>query len=127
VKKLRDNVDVLFSPASFLDEDRSNMEVLFPSKLAHYTAAGLPILVMGPPYASSVLWAREYPGVAEVIKSDDLESIVGSLRKLQRYSYRNDLARQAIRIGIDLFSYEKGIAKFYEAIRAAESYNRVTT
>ena len=45
--------------------------VSFPSKLADYTATGVPLLVMGAVYSSAVRWAREFDGAAAVVVEDD--------------------------------------------------------
>ena len=50
IERLRAEVDVLFVPMSFEASDHANMRISFPSKLADYTAVGLPILIMGPAY-----------------------------------------------------------------------------
>ena len=52
------------------NSDRINMEMAFPSKLADCTATGLPLLIYGPAYCSAVTWARENPGVAEVVETE---------------------------------------------------------
>jgi hypothetical protein len=43
LESLRRDVDVLFVPMSFAAEDSDNMKSGFPSKLADYTAVGLPL------------------------------------------------------------------------------------
>jgi hypothetical protein len=60
---------------SFNAVDRANMEISFPSKLTDYTAVGLPLLIYGPHYCSAVQWARENPGVAEVVTADNAETL----------------------------------------------------
>ena len=55
---------------SFDASDRANMEMAFPSKLADYTATGVPLMIYGPSYCSAVTWARENPGVAEVVEAE---------------------------------------------------------
>ncbi|HET6370204.1 MAG TPA: glycosyltransferase, partial [Nitrospiria bacterium] len=51
---LRNEVDALFLPMSFAECHGPNMKLSFPSKLADYTATGLPILIWAPPYSSAV-------------------------------------------------------------------------
>src|SRR5207253_6403 len=57
IRRFRDEVDVLFVSMSFDAADRANVQLSFPSKLADYTAAGLPLLIQGPDYCSGVRWA----------------------------------------------------------------------
>lgn len=61
----------LFLPASFEARERDDVSTLFPSKLADYTAIGLPVLVWGPEYSSAARWAAENPGAAVCLTSPD--------------------------------------------------------
>jgi len=104
---LRDEADVLFAPMSFAKEDRLNMEMAFPSKLADYTAVGLPLLVYGPQYSSVVRWATGNPGVAEVVTNeggDQLSEAVSRLRSLPEH--RVELGKRALEVGREYFSYD---------------------
>src|SRR5207244_2839189 len=80
MRHFREEADVLFVPMSFDPKDRANMEISFPSKLTDYTAVGVPLLIYGPPYCSAVRWARENPGVAEVVESEDPEALAKALQ-----------------------------------------------
>jgi len=64
---LHHEVDVLFAPMAFEDDYRLDMEISFPSKLADYTAAGLPISDLGPAYCSAVRWAQQNADSAYVV------------------------------------------------------------
>ena len=80
--RLREEADCLFVPMSFDGADRANMELAFPSKLADYTAAGVPLLIYGPDYCSAVRWARENKGVAEVVDTLEELQLISALRRL---------------------------------------------
>ncbi|MDH3976583.1 MAG: hypothetical protein OEV42_20155 [Deltaproteobacteria bacterium] len=104
---LRDKVDVLFVPMSFEGKDRPNMEISFPSKLAVYTATGLPLLIYGPPYCSAVRWARENPGVAEVVETEDNNTFASAIHRItQDEEYRMQLAQSSINACLRYFSHE---------------------
>jgi len=114
---LRKEVDVLFVPMSFRMEDAQNMKVSFPSKLADYTVVGLPLLIWGPPYCSAVRWARENPGVAEVVTKFDKEELTKAIKHLsQDLDYRYKLAEVALQKGREFFSHSTAINKFYKSI-----------
>lgn len=114
---LRFEADVLFLPMSFDNEDRSNMEISFPSKLTDYTAIGLPLLIYGPDYCSAVRWARENPEVAEVVDKDVREDLELSVKRLITDSqYRYNLGVKALEIGQKLLAHESVVNKFYEII-----------
>ena len=52
--------DLSFAPMTFDAASRDNMAVSFPSKLADYTAAAVPILILGPPDCSAARWAETH-------------------------------------------------------------------
>ena len=105
IRRFRDEIDVLFVSMSFDPADRANVEISFPSKLADYTAAGLPLLIQGPDYCSAVRWAVENPGVAEVVTRNDPDSQAAALERLCVPSHRIALADNAIRNGNEFFSH----------------------
>lgn len=110
LKRLREEADVLFVPMSFNPEHRSNMEMAFPSKLADYTAVGLPVLIYGPDYCSVVRWARENQGVAEVVENEDSEFLMAAIRRLASDpEYRVTLGERALEIGQQYFA--SGVAQ----------------
>lgn len=117
IHTLRSEANVLFLPMSFENDDRSNMEISFPSKLTDYTAIGLPLLIYGPTYCSAVRWARENPGVAEVVDKDVNEDLRLSVKRLITDSqYRYDLGAKALEIGYKFLSHESVVDQFYKII-----------
>jgi len=113
--RLREETDALFVPMSFDASDRTNMEMAFPSKLADCTATGLPLLIYGPAYCSAVTWARENPGVAEVVENDsELSDAIVSLA--QNPERRVALGERALAIGNQYFSHARVQAIFYRSL-----------
>jgi len=118
IEQLRSNVDVLLIPMSFASGDRSNMELGFPSKLTDYTAVGVPLLILGPPYCSAVKWGRENLDCAEVIDSDDQNSLESIIQRLATDAeHRLRLAKAALAVGSRFFSHEAAQTKFYATLR----------
>src|SRR5687768_11770515 len=112
---LREEADALFVPMSFDESDRANMEMAFPSKLADYTATGLPLLIYGPTYCSAVVWARENPGVAEiVIASEELPTAVEHLSKDP--NHRMTLGKRALEVGRQYFTHDRVQQVFQSAL-----------
>ena len=112
---LREEADALFVPMSFDSPDRANMELAFPSKLADYTATGLPLLIYGPGYCSAVAWARENEGVAEVVESEaGLSDAV--TRLANDPAHRMTLGQRALDVGRKYFSYEQVQQTFSNAL-----------
>lgn len=116
--RLRDEADVLLVPMSFHADDRANIEVAFPSKLADYTATGLPILVWAPPYSSVVGWARQYTTAAAVVDEQSDEALQGTLRRLLADpEYRYALGAGALDVGNRLFTHEAVARTFFDGLQ----------
>jgi glycosyltransferase involved in cell wall biosynthesis len=103
--RLRDEADCLFVPMSFDPADRANMELAFPSKLADYTAVGVPLIIYGPPYCSAVKWARENDEVAEVVDNEDASLLGSAVERLAADAdLRIRLGERALTVGRSYFS-----------------------
>lgn len=106
IEVMRDEADALFVPMSFAEADRANMRISFPSKLTDYTAAALPLLICGPEDCSAVRWARENPGVAEVVSHEAEAAMVAAVTRLANEpSHRLALATRAMAVGEAMFSH----------------------
>ena len=115
--RLRDEADALFVPMSFDERDRINMEMAFPSKLADYTATGLPLLIYGPTYCSAVIWARENPGVAEVVETES-ELRDSAARLAANPDTRVALGKRALEIGRRYFTHDRAQQVFNRSLSA---------
>jgi len=115
MRRLRAEADALFVPMSFDASDRDNMEMAFPSKLADYTATGLPLLIYGPGYCSAVSWARENQGVAEVVEAEaDLAKSIKCLANDP--AFRVTLGKRALDVGRQYFSHARVQQVFHRAL-----------
>lgn len=113
--RLREEADALFVPMSFADCDRDNMTLAFPSKMADYTAIGVPLLIYGPAYCSAVRWARDNPGVAEVVESESgLSNAVVSLAR--QPAHRLALGTRALEAGREYFSHARVQQVFHQLL-----------
>ena len=113
--RLRAETDALFVPMSFAASDRPNMELAFPSKLADYTATGVPLLIYGPSHCSAVAWARENPGVAEVVEAEGGLSV--AIAKLANNpGHRVLLGKRALDAGREYFSHARCKQRFHESL-----------
>jgi len=117
IANLRNEADALFVPMSFDPADRINMEMAFPSKLADYTATGLPLLIYGPTYCSAVTWARENAGVAMVVNSEpNLREAIALLAN--NPDTRIALGRRALTVGREYFTHDRAREQFYKTLSA---------
>jgi hypothetical protein len=112
----------LLLPASFHPEDRRDVSTLFPSKLADYTAIGLPLVVWGPAYSSAARWARENPGAAILVTDPDPDSLAVPLARLRdEPDYADGLARQAVSAGLRDFDAAAVRSRFLGALQNQSS------
>jgi Glycosyltransferase Family 4 len=121
IEQCRAEADILFAPMSFDPRDRGNMALCFPSKLADYTAMGLPLLIHAPPYASAARWVAENPGVAEVVTTLDLADLRAALNRIGLASHRLKLATNAISVGQRYFSFQQAQDIFLNQLATAGS------
>ncbi len=117
INNLRKEADVLFAPMDFDVTNKSNMQLCFPSKLTDYTAIGLPVLIWGAEYCSAVKWAKDNPGVAEVVDTEDLDALFIAVEKLCSSSdYRYVLGLNALQKGKEYFNCNNVVRHFYQSI-----------
>ena len=107
IRRCREQAHAMFVPMSYRVRDRHNMEVSFPSKLTDCTAIGLPLIIDGPDYCSAVRWARENPGVSEIVTDESTDGLRVVLQQLQDPAVRFSLAREAIRRGKEYFGHDR--------------------
>jgi glycosyltransferase involved in cell wall biosynthesis len=113
--RVREEADALFVPMSFDSYDAGNMELAFPSKLTDCTAAGLPLLIYGPSYCSAVVWARENPGVAEVVEAED--ALPDAIERLAKGpALRVALGKRALEVGRQYFAHERAQQVFHQSL-----------
>lgn len=114
---LRNEADALFVPMSFDAADRANMEMAFPSKLADYTATGLPLVIYGPNYCSAVTWANENPGVAAIAGTEpDLHEVISNLAN--NPDTRVTLGQRALTVGREYFTHDRAQQIFHRSLSA---------
>ena len=117
IKRLREEADVLFAPMDFEVKNKSNMQLCFPSKLADYTIVGLPLLIWGAKYCSAVRWAKDNPGVAEVVDTESLDALFVAVEKLcSNFDYRYLLGLNALQKGKEYFDCHNVVRHFYQSI-----------
>jgi hypothetical protein len=118
LRRLRAEFEVLFVPMSFeVAGHAANMKVGFPSKIADYTATGVPMLICGPAYCSAVRWALANSPCAEVVTSEANGELRAAIDRLRSLPHRQFLGSQALKIGRQLFSHEVVTRRFLSALQ----------
>ncbi|MGI8437653.1 MAG: hypothetical protein ACR2NX_12245 [Chthoniobacterales bacterium] len=126
-RRFRHEADVLFVPMSFEPADEINMHISFPSKLADYTATGIPLLVWGPTYCSAIRWVSDFPGAAAVVDSLEENKLAEMLKRLKYDSaYRSALGVGALAAGEASFSQTVAWRVFSEALRQSVPQSATT-
>ena len=97
-----------------------NMTISFPSKLADYTAGGLPNIIFGPPYSSAVKWARSDRDCNELVDQYDRDLLEATIARLESdLSYRYRLGANALRAGKRFFAHGVAERTFFRRISPA--------
>jgi hypothetical protein len=115
-RKLRETADALFLPMSFKAADTPNVKVLFPSKLVEYCAAGLPVLIWGPPYSSAVRWAGEHPGFAEVVETGEEDVVIEAIHRLADAARRQQMGEFSLSLAREFFAHERTFGLFLKVL-----------
>ncbi|HTL54124.1 MAG TPA: glycosyltransferase [Candidatus Limnocylindrales bacterium] len=113
----RETVNVLVVPLSFDQRDRRQNLLSFPSKLADYTAAGLPLLIIAPAESGVARWAVSEGGFAEIVTEPDTASISAALNRLAASpEHRLRLATRALQIHQEFFTPANAWTTFCKAL-----------
>jgi hypothetical protein len=116
-ERLASTAHCLVVTASFYPEDRYNETTLFPSKMADYTAVGLPIIVWGPPSSSIARWASAHPGACALITDRDPAFVRSAIMRFVRDpQYSASVSARGVEVGRALFDPGAARSQFYRAI-----------
>lgn len=118
--RLGSTAHALFLPASFEPRERLDVATLFPSKLADYTAIGLPVLVWGPDHSSAARWVRDNPGAAELVTQPDLDAARSAVLRIHSDpAHAAALATAGIAAGQRCFDLDRAQEIFDSTLTAA--------
>ena len=78
------------------------------------------MLIYGPEYSSAVCWARDNPGVAEVINTEDPSGYWEILQRLKAVEHRRLLAVIAQEVGQKYFSNKAVVNVFLYSVSSSE-------
>jgi glycosyltransferase involved in cell wall biosynthesis len=117
IPTLRREADTLLLPMAFEGKGRVVNQTNFPSKLAEYTATGLPLFVWGPAETSGVRWADSNPGVAEVVTSPESDAVRPVLQRLiNDPDHRYEIGKKALEVGEEYFAPEVAWSIFCDTV-----------
>jgi glycosyltransferase involved in cell wall biosynthesis len=119
-ERIGTSADALFLSASFEENHRIDASTLFPSKLADYTAVGLPILIWGPEYSSASRWSIENPGATVLVATPDSAAFERELRRLLAdEGHAERVARAGVEAGSRYFELTVASERFLRSICSA--------
>lgn len=110
---LRREADCLLVIGSFDPAHRDQVSTLFPSKVADYSAVGLPILAWAPDYASIADFSRKHAGCMELVTDPDPTALAPAMERLASSpELRTEYAKEMLRLGMEMFSPDSAWQKF---------------
>jgi hypothetical protein len=120
-ERVASTADALLLTGSFDDKDRIDASTLFPSKLADYTAIGLPIITWAPAYSSAARWSAETGG-ALLFTDRDPAPVRAALVRLQTdRAFAAEVAKRGVEAGKRDFELSVARDRFFGALRSAKS------
>lgn len=109
--------DVAFLPLSFEPDMRHVVETSFPTKIAEYLAAGLPILVHAPSYSAVARYCREH-GCGLVVDEPNEAALRDALMRLATEPMvRQELSAKALDVAKERHDARRIAPLFLESIR----------
>ncbi len=120
-RRVSDTADALFLPTSFARGEATDVATLFPSKLAEYTAIGLPILAWTPPYSSAARWLAGHLGAAELVTDPDPTALLEPLRRLTDPAHAARVAAAGVSAGVREFSPDNVRGRFLAALTVPDT------
>lgn len=112
--------DALLLPYPFSHELSSLYRTHFPTKLSEYYTLGLPLLLLGPDYATGIRWGLDHPGSALVVTDQSPAVWRKALLQLkQDAGLRVCLATNARRVAEAFFSPSISHGQFRDALARA--------
>ena len=119
-KELLESCDALLLPYPFTHEDATLYRTHFPTKLSEYYTLGLPILLLGPSYATGIRWGLDHPGSALVVTdANPVQWRQALLQLKQQPELRVRLASSAQQIAAESFSPTISHRQFHQAMARA--------
>lgn len=112
--------DALLLPYPFGHEEATLYRTHFPTKLSEYYTLGLPLLLLGPSYATGIRWGLDHPGTALVETSRDPAAWRAALLRLrQEPELRAQLAASAQELARRVFAPAASHREFHLALAGA--------
>jgi glycosyltransferase involved in cell wall biosynthesis len=124
-QELLSDCDALLLPYPFSHEQATLYRTHFPTKLSEYYTLGLPLLLLGPSYATGIRWGLDHQGSALVVTDRDPTTWRQALLRLkQEPELRVQLAASAQQIATEFFSPAASQQQFQQALtRAAQPWS----
>lgn len=116
IERLHDEADCLLVIGSFEPNNADVVNTQFPSKMADYSAAGLPLFVWAPPDTAIARFVQKHSGVAESVTDPDPKALAPAIERLATADHRYRLAKAVIDVGAQSFSPEAGWESFARAL-----------
>ena len=117
IPRVLSEADVAFLPFSFDPGMRHVVETSFPSKIAEYLAAGLPILAHAPAYSTVALYCREHECGLVVDQPDEALLRDALVRLSNDAALRERLSAKALETAKNKHDASQLVPGFLEQLR----------
>jgi glycosyltransferase involved in cell wall biosynthesis len=96
-ERVKAECDAVILPYCWSDDEHQELyKTHFPSKLSEYLALRMPVLIIGPSYATGVKWGLQNPDAAIVVSENKQEFLVNAFTQLKlSVSLRERLSQAA--------------------------------
>jgi hypothetical protein len=121
---LSEDADVLLLPGSYLERDRGNMALLFPSKLTDYAVAGKPLMIFAPAYSSIYRWASEHGTAAGIVSEQSLDLVRAAVRACVDVDRRTTSAQNLIDFASNNLTHAAVTAAFMRTLTEGHARGR---
>lgn len=115
-ERIKNECDAIILPYSFQIKYKKLYQTHFPSKLSEYLTLGMPVIIIGPEYATGVIWGLEHPEAVLTSTDASLQDLAIMIKKLANNAdFRQKYSQNAIKYAEE-FAPEKVKKQFYDLL-----------
>ena len=123
--RVKEECDAVILPYTWGPGHRALYETHFPSKLSEYLSLGMPVLIVGPPWATGVRWGLRHPGGCMVVTEDSQSASSSAFAELRgNAQLRASLAAGAVWAGAEDFDPVRIREAFLSVVDEASALER---
>lgn len=99
-ERVKAECDAVILPYSWSNDNYAMLyKTHFPSKLPEYLALGMPVVIVGPDYATGIKWAMLNQNAVLLVTENNIQYWINALIKLRNSQLRLHLSQTALLVG----------------------------